>query len=54
MASVHPFDLRAVLMAKHAQHVVLVHFRSPCLSRELHSISYRGENARPNLPQPLI
>jgi len=26
MASVHPFDLRTVLMAKHAQHVVLIHF----------------------------
>jgi uncharacterized membrane protein len=23
---VHPFDLRAVLFAKHAQHVVLIHF----------------------------
>ena len=26
MASVHPFDWRTVLMAKHAQHVVLIHF----------------------------
>jgi uncharacterized membrane protein len=26
MASVHPFDFRTVLMAKHAQHVVLIHF----------------------------
>jgi len=26
MASVNPFDLRTVLMAKHAQHVVLIHF----------------------------
>ena len=26
MASVHPFDLRTVLLAKHAQHVVLIHF----------------------------
>jgi uncharacterized membrane protein len=26
MASVHPFDLQTVLMAKHAQHVVLIHF----------------------------
>ena len=26
MASVHPFDLRTALMAKHAQHVVLIHF----------------------------
>lgn len=26
MALVHPFDLRTVLMAKHAQHVVLIHF----------------------------
>jgi uncharacterized membrane protein len=26
MVSVNPFDLRAVLMAKHAQHVVLIHF----------------------------
>ena len=23
---VHPFDLRTVLLAKHAQHVVLIHF----------------------------
>lgn len=26
MTSVSPFDLRTVLMAKHAQHVVLIHF----------------------------
>jgi uncharacterized membrane protein len=26
MVSVNPFDLRTVLMAKHAQHVVLIHF----------------------------
>ncbi len=26
MALVHPFDLRSALMAKHAQHVVLIHF----------------------------
>lgn len=26
MTSVHPFDLRTVLMPKHAQHIVLVHF----------------------------
>lgn len=26
MASVNPFDLRTVVMAKHAQHVVLIHF----------------------------
>jgi uncharacterized membrane protein len=26
MAMVNPFDLKTVLMAKHAQHVVLVHF----------------------------
>ena len=26
MASLHPFDWRTVLMAKHAQHVVLIHF----------------------------
>lgn len=26
MTSVNPFDLRTVLMAKHAQHVVLIHF----------------------------
>lgn len=26
MAAVNPFDLRTVLMAKHAQHVVLIHF----------------------------
>jgi uncharacterized membrane protein len=26
MASVHPFDLRTVVLAKHAQHVVLIHF----------------------------
>jgi uncharacterized membrane protein len=26
MASVHPFDVRTVFMAKHAQHVVLIHF----------------------------
>jgi uncharacterized membrane protein len=24
--SVHPFDIRTVLLAKHAQHVVLIHF----------------------------
>jgi len=24
--SVHPFDVRTVLFAKHAQHVVLIHF----------------------------
>lgn len=26
MTSVNPFDLRTVVMAKHAQHVVLIHF----------------------------
>ncbi|HEY2353092.1 MAG TPA: DUF2231 domain-containing protein [Candidatus Acidoferrum sp.] len=26
MMSAHPFDIRAVILAKHAQHVVLVHF----------------------------
>jgi len=26
MTAVNPFDLRTVLMAKHAQHVVLIHF----------------------------
>jgi uncharacterized membrane protein len=25
-AIVHPFDIKAALLAKHAQHVVLIHF----------------------------
>jgi len=26
MMSVNPFDIRSVLLARHAQHVVLIHF----------------------------
>jgi hypothetical protein len=36
---VNPFDLRTILLEKHAQHVVLTISRSRCLSAEFWSIS---------------
>ena len=46
MASVHPFDLRTVLMAKHAQHVVLIHFPIALfVSAVLFDLLSRGKRA---------
>jgi uncharacterized membrane protein len=44
--SVNPFDARTVLLAKHAQHVVLIHFPIALFTAAVRStISHSGRRA---------
>lgn len=47
---VNPFDLQTALLAKHVQHVVLIHFPIALLITGSLSISYRAGNEPHNSP----
>ena len=55
LASVNPFDLKAALLAGHAQHPVIIHFRLRSLLRALSSKYLRfGASNRFSHRSPII
>jgi hypothetical protein len=48
----HPFDIKAALLARHAQHVVLIHFPIALFIAGVAGLA--GEELQPaaNVPQP--